>query len=123
MHGIGTLVHDDFGKIRIDIVLRDTSKVIEVLFGRVFAEIGTGNFIVAQVGHDFPDVVSPVVDYSETAAGKRAVSAALRFGCALKHEHARSVLTRRKGRAQCGVAAAKHNHIVSRLRHWTFLSS
>src|SRR5262249_60011992 len=39
MHRVGAVLHQRFCKIGIDVVLCDTAEVVEVVFGRIFAEV------------------------------------------------------------------------------------
>ena len=122
VHRVGALVDQHVGELGIALVLRDAAEVVEILLGGVFAEVGVGDLLLGQVGHDLADVVRAVMHHAEGAAGEGGVAAALVLRRALQHQHAGAVLARGERRAHAGAAAADHDHVMRHMRLPVFIS-
>ena len=112
VHGAGALLDYGFREIGIDVVLRNATEVVEILFRAVFAEVRARDFVVGQVGHDLFDVRRAVMNHAKAAAGIGAVAAALVLRRALEHENAGAAFACGQRRAHRGIAAAKHDYVI-----------
>ena len=61
LHGLGAVAHQRLGEVGIAVLLRDAAEVVEILLGRVFAEVGVLDLAFGQVGHHAFHVVQAVV--------------------------------------------------------------
>jgi len=98
-------------EIGIGAILGHPAHVVEELVLGVGAEIGVGDLILGEIGHQRLEIVDAVIDAAECAGGESAVAAGLRLRCALEHEHRDAMLGGRKRRAERGIAGADHDHI------------
>ena len=69
LNGIGAVIDDDLGKIRIDVVLRNIEKIVKILIALIFAKISTFDFIVGQIRHDRFSIVGAVMNDAKSAPG------------------------------------------------------
>jgi hypothetical protein len=114
-----TFAHENLGEVGIAAILRAAAHVLEEFRFGVRAEIGIRDFLVGQVEH-FANFVDVLECEARGASRESAVAAALRFGCALEHYHARSRFLGRVGRAHGCVSSAHYNDIPllhARRRH------
>src|SRR5262249_3452725 len=107
----------ELDQVGVGAVLRHPRHVVEELLGGVGAEIGGGDLLLGEVGHQRLDVVDAVVDDAHRARGEPAVAARLVSRPRLQHHHRRAWSRRRQRRAERGVAAADHDHVCFRPRH------
>ena len=98
-------------------VLRDAAEIVQVLLGRVLAEIGARDLVRTEIRNHLLDGLEPVVHHAEAAAGIGAVSPALFLRRALKHEHFGTLLAGRNPGTKRGVAAADDDHVVEVFSH------
>ena len=80
---VEALGDQQFDQVGIGAVLRHPRHVVEELVGRVGAEVGFGDLLLGEVGHQRLDVVDAVVDDAHRARGVAAVAARLVLGRAL----------------------------------------
>ncbi len=115
--GVEAPRHQQLDQVRIGAVLRHPRHVVEELIGGIGAEIGLGDFLRGEVGHQRLDVVDAVVDDAHRAGGEAAVAAGLVLRRRFQHQHRGALLLRRERRAKRRVAAADDDDIDFRLRH------
>src|SRR5258708_22245057 len=85
----------------------------ELLFG-VGAEVGVRDFCVRRVWNQRLEIRRSVVGEAEESSGEARIAASFFLRRALEDEHLAGMLARRQRRAQRGVAAADHDHVVQR---------
>ena len=102
---------EDFAQVGIGPVFRHPAHVVEKLVLRISAEIGIGDFLIGEVGHQRAQVVDAVVDASERAGRKSAVAAGFVFRRALEHKHGNAVLGGGVGGTERGIAGADDDDI------------
>ena len=105
--------------VRIGPVLGDARHVVVKLVLGIGAEIGVGDLLVGEVGHQGLEVVDPVIDDTHRARGKARIAAGFVLVGAFQHQHLRAVLLRRQRGAQRRVAGAHDDDIELRVAHST----
>ena len=81
------LFHQHCDEVGVGPILGDAGHVVVERRRRVDAEVCGGQLGVAQVAHQFPQVIDGVVDDAHGAGGERGVPTPLVFGRPLQHEH------------------------------------
>ena len=115
--GVARPRDQELDHVGIGAVLGDPGHVVIELVLGVGAEIGVGDFLVGEVGHQRLEVVDPVIDHPHRARGEARVAARLVLVRALQHQHAGAVLLRRQRRADRRVAGADHDDIELGIAH------
>src|SRR5262249_24108847 len=87
-------------------VFGHAAHVVKKLVLRVGSEIGIGNFLVAEVRHQCPQVVDAVVDAPKCAGRESAVSARFLLRRAFEHQDGNAVLGSGVCGTECGIAGA-----------------
>ena len=111
------LPHQDLEQLGIGAVLGDAAHVVEELVLGVGAEIGDGDLVLGEVGHQRLQVLDAVVDAAEGAGREAAVAAVLALRRALQHQHGDAVLGGGEGGAQRGIARADDHDIGGCRKH------
>ena len=111
------LLHQHLDQLRIGAVLGDAVHVVEELVLGIGAEVGLGDLLLGQVGHQGLQVVDAVVDAAHGAGREAAVAAGLVLRRALEHEHGDAMLRRRQRRTQGGIAPTNDHHIRRGWKH------
>ena len=119
-HGGKALLDQRLAEIRIGPEAGHAEHVVEEIVFGIDAEVGVGDFILAEVGHHLLQVFDAVVDEADRPGGEPAIAASLGFGRAFQDGDAGALLLCRQCRAHGGIAGADHNHVIAVL-HEVFL--
>ncbi len=119
LHGTEALGHQSFDKIWIAAILCDSAHIIEILIGRVLAEIGDLSFLLGKINELF-NILDTVVYDSHATGGELAVAATLVLWRAFEYQDIGSVFARRQCRTQCGVTRSDDNHVIGFFHHYSF---
>ena len=104
-------------QLRVGAVFGDPVHVVEELVLGIGAEIGLGDLLLRQVGHQGLEVVDAVVDAAHGAGREAAVAACLVLRRPLQHEHRAAVLGGGQRRTQGGIAATNDHHVSRGWKH------
>ena len=97
------------GSVRYSVTRPMSSKNFSCGIG---AEVGIGDFLVGQVGHQRAQILDAVVDATERAGREAAVAAGFILRRALEHQHGNAVFGGRMRGAKRRIAAADDDDIT-----------
>ena len=117
--GVARARDQQLDHVRIGAILRDPRHIVVELVLGVGAEIGIGDFLVGEVGHQCLEVVDPVIDDTHRAGREARIAAGFVLVGAFQHQHLSAVLLRRQRGAQRRVAGAHDDDIELRVAHST----
>src|SRR5204863_4640657 len=78
----------------------------------VGTEIGRAFLFLGQIGNELDEVLDTAISDPDRARRERGIAAALRDRRTLENGHARAFFARRERRAQRGIPAADHDHVL-----------
>ena len=120
LHRLEGAADQDVGQLGIAAVIGHPAHVVEILVGRVAAEVDIALLVLGEVVELY-QVVDTVEDHAHGAGRVGAVAAALFLGGGLQHGDRSTRLTGGECRTGRGVAGADHQYIDLEIVHLALL--
>ena len=101
-----------FAQVRVGAIFGDATHVVEEFVLGISAEVGIGDFLICQIGHQGAQIVDAIIDATECAGREAAIAAGFILRRAFQHEDGDAVLGRCMSGAKCRIAGADYDDVT-----------